>query len=146
MKKTIYISLTLTVFLLASAETSFACSCPRSLEPLKKQVRQAFKDSAAIFSGEVIEISDSPTEENSLLVKFKVANSWKGELTSEVSITTAKNSAMCGYSFEVGKKYLVYANGLKDSLLVTNCSRTTDMGNQRDVKYLAKLKRQQRVN
>jgi hypothetical protein len=146
MKKAVYMSLTLTVFLLASAETSFACSCPRSLEPVKKQVRQAFKDSAAIFSGEVLEISESSTDENSLLVKFKVENLWKSELTSEVTIATGKNSAMCGYSFEVGKKYLVYANGLEDSLMVTNCSQTTDMSNQRDVKYLAKLKRQKRVN
>jgi hypothetical protein len=146
MKKAIYISLTLTLFLLASAEKSYACSCLRSLEPVKKQVRQAFKDSTAIFAGEVLEISEDSADENSLLVKIKVAKSWKGELSSEVTITTAKNSAMCGYSFEVGKKYLVYANGLKDSLMVSNCSRTTNMSNKGDVKYLAKLKRQRSVN
>lgn len=146
MKKAIYISLTLTLFLLASAEKSYACSCPRSLEPVKKQVQQAFKDSTAIFAGEVLEISKSSADENSLLVKIKVEKSWKGELTREVAITTPKDGAMCGYTFEIGGKYLVYANGLKDSLLVTNCSRTTNMSNKRDVKYLAKLKRQKRVN
>jgi hypothetical protein len=146
MKKAIYISLALTLFLLASAEKSFACSCPRSLEPEKKQVQQAYTDSTAIFSGEVFEISESSADKNSLLVKFKVAKLWKSELNREVTITTAKESAMCGYRFEIGKTYLVYANGLKDSLMVSNCSRTTNMSNKYDVKYLAKFKRQKRVN
>jgi hypothetical protein len=146
MKKAIYISLALTLFLLASAEKSFACSCLRTLEPVKKQVQQAFMDSTAIFSGEVIEINESPADKNSLLVKFKVAKSWKGELNPEVTITTAKDGAMCGYSFEIGKTYLVYPNGPKDSLMVSNCSRTTNMSSKGDVKYLAKLKHQKRVN
>ena len=146
MKKAIYISLALTLFLLASAEKAFACSCLRSLEPEKKQVQQAFTDSTAIFSGEVLEISEDSADQNSLLVKFKVAKLWKGELNREVTITTAKDSAMCGYTFEIGKKYLVYANGLKDSLMVSNCSRTKIMSNKGHVKYLAKLKRQKRVN
>jgi hypothetical protein len=144
MKKATYISLALTLFLLASAEQASACSCLRSLEPVKKQVQRAFTDSTAIFSGEVLEISESAADENSLLVKLKVATSWKGKLNREVTITTAENSAMCGYTFEVGKKYLVYANGAEGSLMVSSCSRTTNMSNKNDVKYLAKLKRQKR--
>jgi hypothetical protein len=145
MKKAIYFSLALALLLLASAEKAFACSCPVIPGPEKKQVQQAFSGSVAIFSGEVLEISDSSTDINIWLVKFKVAKSWKGDLNGEVTITTAKNSAMCGYSFEIGKQYLVYANGARDALMVSNCSRTSKMSNKGDVKYLAKLKRQQRV-
>ena len=141
MKKAIYISLALALFVFASAEKSFACSCKASLEPDKKQVQEAFTSSGAIFSGEVIEVNGSQTDKNSLLVKFKVTKWWKGELKREISITTAKESSMCGYGFEIGKKYLVYANGLKNDLFVDNCSRTTNMSNQGDVKYLTKLKR-----
>jgi len=141
MKRAIYISLTLTLFLLASAERSFACSCKASLEPKKKQVQEAFTSSGAIFSGKIVEVSESPADKNSLLVKIKVAQSWKGESKREIIITTAKESSMCGYGFEVGKKYLVYANGLKNELFVDNCSRTTNMSNKGDVKYLTKLKR-----
>ncbi len=141
MKKAIYISLALALFLLASAERSFACSCVASLEPEKKQIQNAFNGSTAIFSGEVFEISESSADKSSLLVKFKVAKSWKGELKNEIIITTNKESSMCGYSFEVGKKYLVYANGLKNELFVDNCSRTTNISNKGDVKYLTKLKR-----
>ncbi len=141
MKKYIYISLALAMFLFASAERSFACGCKVTLEPKKKQIQDAFTDSGAIFSGEVVEVSESPADENSLLVKFKIAQSWKGESKREITITTAKESSMCGYGFEVGKKYLVYANGLKNDLFVENCSRTTHISNQGDVKYLTRLKR-----
>ena len=141
MKKAVYISLALTLFLLASADRSFACSCEASLESKKKQVQKAFTNSGAIFSGEVIEVYESSADKNSLLVKFKVAKLWKGELKREIIITTNKESSMCGYGFEVGEKYLVYAKRLKNDLFVDNCSRTTNFSNQGDVKYLTKLKR-----
>ncbi len=144
MKKTIYISLALTLFLLASAENSFACSCLFSDKPLNVQVKEAFNNSTAIFSGEVISITLK--SEYEVTVKIKVEKSWKGKFSKEVTITTAKENSMCGYWFEIGKKYLVYANGPKDFLLVTNCSRTTNMSNKGDVKYLAKFKRQKRVS
>ena len=146
MKKSIYFSLAVALFLVVSAEQSFACSCTRTIEPVKKQVQRAYKDSAAIFSGEVVEISDSSEDTGNFLVKLKVAKSWKGELGDQVTISTAKNGAMCGYTFEAGKTYLVYADGPKESLIVTNCSRTTGTRIKGDVKYLARLKRQKRVS
>lgn len=141
MKKAVYISLALALCVFASAENAVACSCVASLEPEKKQIRNAFNGAAAIFSGEVVEIIESPTDKNSWLVKLKVAKLWKGESKREITITTAKENSMCGYSFEVGEKYLVYANGIKNDLFVENCSRTKNIGNQSDVKYLTKLKR-----
>jgi Tissue inhibitor of metalloproteinase len=141
MKKYIYIPLFLAVLLVASAERSYACSCVFSPEPLKKQVQGAFSSAAVVFSGEVVEIKDSPTNKYDVLVKLKVANVWKGEATREITINTAKDSAMCGYNFEVGKKYLVYAYGLKDNLSTTNCSRTSTFNPKGDIKYLDKLKR-----
>jgi hypothetical protein len=141
MKKYLYILLALALLMLASAEKSFACSCPVPIEPLKKQVQSAFSSADTVFSGEVIEIKESPTDKYSLLVKFKVAKSWKGESKNEITITTAKENAMCGYSFETGKTYLVYANGQNEDLFTTNCSRTATFSKRGDVKYLDKLKR-----
>ena len=141
MKKYIYISLVLGIFLFASAEKSFACSCMVTPEPLKKQIQNAFTGANAIFSGEVVEIKESATDNYGVLVKFRVSKSWKGESTQEITIRTAKDSAMCGYNFEVGGKYLVYADGLKDNLSTTNCSRTSTFNPKGDVKYLDKLKR-----
>lgn len=36
--------------------------------------------------------------------------SWKGAAEKEVVVMTGKNDGICGYKFEKGKPYLVYAN------------------------------------
>lgn len=145
MKKYIYISFVLAMFLFAAAEKSFACSCVVTPEPLKKQIENSYSGADAVFSGEVVEIRESPTEQYSFIVKFKVAKSWKGESGREITINTAKDSAICGYNFEIGKTYLVYAFGKNENLLTTNCSRTALLGKKSDVKYLDKLKRQTKI-
>ena len=139
MKKVIFILLMSSMFLFASAENSFACSCVASLKPVKQQVKESYADSTAIFSGEVTEITSK--DEWSVIVKFKVVKSWKSKLSKEIMITTNKQSAMCGYYFEAGKKYLVYAYGAKDDLSTNNYSRTTPVGNKVDIKFLDKLNR-----
>jgi hypothetical protein len=140
MKKTTFIFLALSIFLLVSVEKSFACTCMMSPEPLKKQVKTAFSDSAAIFEGEVLEVSQSTEKEFEFVVRIKISKSWKGEQTGEITITTANQSSLCGYNFEVGKKYLVYAHGSKERLYVDNCSRTSGFNNNGDIKYLKKLR------
>lgn len=106
---------------------------------MKAQVTEAFNDSTAIFSGEVLSVT--PKSESELDIKIKVGKVWKGKFAEEITITTAANSAMCGYTFEAGKKYLVYANGADDSLMTTSCSRTKLSSYKQDIKYLDKLKR-----
>ncbi len=145
MKKYIYIAFALTIFLFATAEKSFACSCVITPEPVKKQIENAYSGADAVFSGEVVEVKESATDQYSLIVRFKVAKSWKGELSREITIRTAKDSAMCGYNFEIGKTYLVYAFGKKDTLSTTNCSRTAILGVKSDAKYLDKLKRKTKL-
>lgn len=139
MKRVTFTSLIFLFLLLSAAESSFACSCIRSLKPLKVQVKEAFNDSTAIFSGEVISIT--PKSESEVTVKIKVGKVWKSKLAEEITITTPINSAMCGYAFEAGKTYLVYAYGANDDLMTTNCSRTKLASYKQDIKYLDKLKR-----
>jgi hypothetical protein len=140
MKKTVFILSAAVLFFLVSAEKSLACSCVANTKPLKTQVKEAFNNSNAIFSGEVIEVS--PISEYEAAVRIKVERSWKGGLSNEITLTTAKDSAMCGYYFETGKKYLVYANGKPDALMVSNCSRTTAASDRTDIRYLNRLKGQ----
>jgi hypothetical protein len=130
----------LSIFLFASAENFYACSCVSLPESVKKQVKGAFSDSTAIFEGEVLEVSNFSKNEFELVVKIKVLNSWKGEQTGEITLTTAKFGSMCGYNFEVGKAYLIYANGSKNQLSAYLCSRTAVLSNNGDIKYLSKLK------
>ncbi len=146
MKKVVYISLALLTFLFASAEKSFACSCVANAESQTKQIQDAFAGSDAIFSGEVVEIKESPTNKYDFIVRFKVAKFWKGKSSREMTITTARDSAMCGYNFEIGKIYLVYASGKSENFSTTNCSRTNLFNPKDDAKYLDKLKRKKKTS
>ena len=141
MKRVTLISLALFVLLIATAESSFACSCPRSLKPLKTLVREEYANSTAIFSGEVVEIKLSPTTPDTLAVRLKVLNTWKGKPADEITLSTPRESAMCGYGFVVGNTYLVYATGAGDDLMTTNCSRTGPASDRQDMRFLDKLKR-----
>jgi hypothetical protein len=136
-KKIIYISLVLAIIFIASAEKSFACSCMISDEPLETQIKKAFDGSEAVFSGEVVSVE--PKDEDTLSIKFKTSQVWKGEESEEFTINTANQSAMCGYYFEVGKKYLVYAYQSGEVLMTNNCSRTAIWNEKGDIKYLDKL-------
>ncbi len=140
MRKTTSIAIAIIAFTFAAAETSLACSCRLSQDSLKKQVSNAYKESAAIFSGTVKSV-ETAANGNEVIVKFSVKDTWKGAIGKEVTVMTALDSSMCGYDFEVGKEYLVYAYGTVDELGVGLCTRTTSMPNQSDVKYLARLKK-----
>ncbi len=124
-----------------SPRAALACSCQLSPKPLKTQVKQAFGASAAIFSGEVLDISRDPNSEGRLLVKIKVTENWKGKTAAEVLISTEEQSSMCGYTFEVGNTYLIYAYGSNAAgLSTTNCSRTARRADNQDIAFLKKLK------
>jgi len=125
------------ILFLASFE-AFACTCelpwPKSL---KEQVTKARKNSQAVFSGSVVKI-----EEAGYMVKvtFKVENSWKGTLPKEVVLFTGRGGGDCGYRFEVGQDYLVYAYGKDLDHLSTNiCQRTAPFSpNSEDLKILGR--------
>lgn len=139
MKKTIFVFLALAIFMFAAPQESWACSCIVKDIPEKQQVLESYKGSTAVFSGEVIEIIQS--DENTKTIKLKLVESWKMALGEMVTVTTANDSAMCGYEFVIGKKYLVYANESSGELFVNNCSRTSEFAlTSKDFKYLKKYK------
>ena len=71
-------------------------------------------------------------------VTFKVENSWKGTLPTEVILFTGRGGGDCGYRFLVGQDYLVYAYGKDLDHLSTNiCQRTAPFSpNSDDLKIL----------
>ncbi|MEP6902271.1 MAG: hypothetical protein ABJA66_11005, partial [Actinomycetota bacterium] len=89
-------------FLILSASEVFACTCdlPVGKQSPKKQIKKAYKESMAVFYGEVIEITLKP-ENFYVTVKFKVEKSWKNQSDSEVIIQTGQGGGDCGYKFEV---------------------------------------------
>ncbi len=72
-----------------------ACSCPSLGETLEQEMKWRLKESQAVFSGEVIEITDIP--KSLVLVKIKVEESWKEILPEEITITTERSEGACGY-------------------------------------------------
>ena len=117
------------IFLLCvSAYEARACTCVSSGPPC-----QAFWQTDAVFSATVISKSiitvDSGIESvpklQQMAVKLLVEDTFRGSLGgNDVEIVTGMGGGDCGYNFEKGKKYLVYANEDRGRLYVGICSRT----------------------
>jgi hypothetical protein len=140
MKRTMLVAFGVIAMAILSQSNSFACHCslpkPKSL---KREVEKARKESRSVFSGRVLEISHDP-QNFYRTVKFKVEKSWKGTLPEETTVVTGLGGGDCGYRFEVGEKYLVYAYGSNENKLETNiCQRTAKLSDAtEDVKILGR--------
>ena len=55
---------------------------------------------------------------------FKVNRAYRGAVESTIQIATGSSDADCGYPFEVGDRYLVYAHDSGSMLSTGLCSRT----------------------
>lgn len=114
--------LVLLVSLAVHVPRASACSCIMPEPPL------AAKDnSAAVFSGRVTGIKPPVNMTSSLdesRITFDVLMSWKGIDRNPVQIFSSTSSASCGYEFEEGKEYLVYAYDNEGRLSTGLCTRT----------------------
>jgi len=105
-----------------------ACSCagpPPLAVDLERQT--------AVFAGEVVDIEEANgglmrSSADPMRVTFEVDTSWKGVRTKQVVVQTAMSGASCGYeSFEVGRKYVVFATGPMEQLETGLCTRTAPL-------------------
>lgn len=112
---------------LAAAPPASACSC---IQPGPPEVEMESSD--AVFVGQVLAVEAAPQEGElkSFLVwnqvTFLLERVWKGLPEAETAVVrTAAESAACGYEFEVGETYLVYAYAAEEGgELTTNlCTR-----------------------
>lgn len=123
-----------------TASGVFACSCETMPDiPIERQVKDAYTKSSSVFVGKVVQVNK--LNDYSVLVKFDVEKSWGKTFQKKISISTASHSAMCGYEFQVGKKYLVYASGENNKLSTTICTRTASVVSNKDVVVLNKIKK-----
>ena len=119
-------------------DCAFACSCAPLPGTPQERAREALSGSTAVFSGEVVEFEKPPPDtamvEGTMLtvmgdagreatVTLQASEVWKGPRQQTVTITTEADSSVgCGYPFEEGQEYLVYATGKEPS--VSLCSET----------------------
>ena len=115
MKKMVLSAASLLVIL--QAASAYACSC------LPRTPQQSFASAQAVFAGRVIDVGQqNPASE--VRVRFEVSRIWKGQKRPRIVVMTSSSSASCGYSFQVGENYLIYAS-LQESQLQTGlCSGT----------------------
>src|SRR6185436_11152744 len=115
------------LFSFGAFERVSACSC-YTPEP----VCEAFGDAKAIFVGEVAEGKAAETfmerlKNNSQTQSFvfSVSQNFLGaEEGKNITVHTGFGFGDCGYYFEKGKKYLVYAYEREGNLYTTICTRT----------------------
>lgn len=106
---------------LVAAPRALACSCTQPGPPAVE-----LENADAVFSGRVLSVE--PIGDRGayrrLAVRFALAAAWKGVPEGdEVTVTTSADGATCGYSFEVGEEYLVYAHGDPGDLSTGLCTR-----------------------
>lgn len=116
------------VFLNAAPATSYACSCAAP-GPVEEELER----SAAVFIGKVKAVVDQKADSeiqssaDPIAYIIKVDEIWKGIHETEVVVYSERHTASCGFTFEEGREYLIYASLSDDKLHVSLCSRTTDL-------------------
>ena len=115
------------------AAEALACTC--GLRRTGVSCRD-LAEAQAIFAGEVISIEPVTVEARGRRiiaerrVTLRVLEAFDGHVGAEVQILTNADSSMCGYSFNKGSRYLVYAFARPDGELTTSiCSRTKPLAN-----------------
>jgi hypothetical protein len=117
------------------AGRAFACSCMSSGPPC-----QSAFTADAVFSGTVRSVEFSRGGERDFFdarVSFEVDRGYVNATIGRVDVVTSGTSAACGYSFTVGKRYLVYAHKSSVGLVASICSRTRPIEQAaEDIAYL----------
>ena len=104
---------------------SFACSCegkptvPASVRHadvvfsghvISKTITTNYDSLGIVMTGDTSKIYPNWREMPIAVVSIKIDKMFKGELVSDtITILTPSNGASCGYYFQAGEKYIVYA-------------------------------------
>jgi hypothetical protein len=122
-----------------------ACDCALDPTPCT-----AFTHTAVIFAGQVSRIANievSPKSGDPKIhytrhsVAFDVIRSYRGLQANTVDVSTGEGGGDCGYFFERGREYLVYANPDTDAgfLYTGICQRTQLLSEAHDdIDYLSR--------
>jgi hypothetical protein len=118
--------------LVVHSTDAFACTC---LGPTP--VCETFWKTPVVFSGEVLDISSTPSKRELPLlanrtVRLRVLESWRGGVSGEIDVVTGSGGGDCGYQFERGKRYLVFAMQHGGVLSTSICSRTQPLADAQD--------------
>lgn len=116
--KTFLLFVVFTFFLTYDGHLTYACDCM-----VPETAAEAMEQADAVFRGEVIGIKTKKSGIDKYdSVLLEVSETWKGLTDTQVIVMTDWSS--CGFSFEVGREYLLYPFYSGDKLFVINCGRS----------------------
>lgn len=118
---------------LASGPTpAHACSCVEIPSP-----EIALQRSAAVFAGEVLSVRQKGPNlfgggyaEHPIRVTFRVTETWKGVEADRLTVHTSMST--CGFDFDEGMRYIVYAYETSEGLATGLCTRTAELAKASD--------------
>ena len=115
----------------AACASALACSCDTTPDVAGEVAR-----SDAVFAGRVMKMAIErrvaepglPRETEVLVCTFAVVARLKGIAEKkEVVVVTSTQGSACGFPFEIGSKYLVYASVFRGELETSICRRTRQL-------------------
>jgi hypothetical protein len=110
---------------LARAESTGSCTCTPAADHAVKELGRH----QSAFAGKVTGIEGER-------VTFDVARVWKGPRQKALTLTSTGKPG-CTFAFEVGKDYVVFADGEKDALQTDQCVPNRELADaSRTVKQL----------
>lgn len=128
--KLAYAAVMVAVLLAAHTAPAVACSCGADTRAFAWRAERA----DAIFTGKVSGIEHGVPQEvapRGQRIRFAVESAWTG--VDAPSVVIAGDDGGCGYRFELGESYLVYAERRTDGMLATNiCWRTARLSSAGD--------------
>lgn len=115
-----------TIFLLIiiSLHTVMAVSCTCAFTG---NAQEEVKKHDFVFIGKVISKTWIKSEDgNHFIVKVKQKEIFKGKIqTKIISVKTGPSLPGCGFPFEVGKTYAIYAFSTQNEIRTSQCTRNT---------------------
>jgi MYXO-CTERM domain-containing protein len=112
------------------AGRALACTC------VQQTPEEAYARASAVFEGRVVGVVPPAAGDvgggGRVRVTFRVTQAWKGVEHEQVTVWTTASSATCGYGFEEGRVYLVYASGDAAQSSTGLCSGTKPIGEAAD--------------
>lgn len=125
------------------ASKSYACDCALPSNNIEENRKGAYQ----VFVGEVLESSSDKlylaSGLNYTYYTIKVIEPLKGNYHPKYKLRTFEkiSHGSCDYTFEVGKKYLIYANYDNGKLSAHICSRTAPLEevNDNEIEELKRL-------
>lgn len=113
---------------LSFPRSASACSC------LRTSVTDAFALADVVFTGRVVSIQlGDPLEPgvkstaDPVLIALDVSGYWKGPVSRVITVTTPQSEMSCGFTFQRGRDYLIYAYKAGAGLTTDLCSRTSSV-------------------